>query len=162
MHGLEIRPAESPEQIAWVRELFLEYANSLSFSLCFQSFESELAQLPGDYAPPDGRLLLATIAHEPAGCVALHKAAAEIAEMKRLYVRSRFRGHSLGKILTQQVIAAARQIGYRRLRLDTVESMMGTAVALYRSLGFQEIPPYRPNPIAGALYMELRLEEKEQ
>lgn len=159
---LEIMQASSAEQIACVRELFLEYANSLSFSLCFQSFESELAQLPGDYRPPEGRLLLATIGDAPAGCVALHKTAPEISEMKRLYVRPRFRGRGLGKILAQRVVAEARQIGYRKLRLDTVESMMQAAVALYRSLGFEEIAPYRPNPIEGALYMELQLGYEEQ
>jgi ribosomal protein S18 acetylase RimI-like enzyme len=154
---LQITQADSAEQIAWVRELFLEYANSLSFSLCFQSFESELAHLPGDYAPPEGRLLLATIGDAPAGCVALHKTAPGISEMKRLYVRPRFRGRGLGKILAQKVVAEARAVGYRKLRLDTVESVMQAAVALYRSLGFAEIAPYRPNPIEGALYMELRL-----
>jgi len=159
---LEITQANSAEQIAWVRELFLEYASSLSFSLCFQSFESELTQLPGYYAPPEGRLLVALIGDAPAGCVALHRSAPEISEMKRLYVRPRFRGLGLGKILAQRVIAEARQIGYRKLRLDTVESVMQVAVALYRSLGFEEIAPYRPNPIEGALYMELRLGDEEQ
>lgn len=145
-----------------MRELFLEYANSMAFSLCFQSFETELAQLPGDYAPPAGRLLLATISDAPAGCVALHKIAPEGSEMKRLYLRPRFRGQGLGKILAQRVIAEAREIGYLKLRLDTVEPMMKTAVALYRSLGFQEIAAYRSNPIEGALYMELRLGKDEK
>lgn len=151
------QPANSPEQIAAVRELFLEYAQSLNFSLCFQSFEQELAGLPGDYAPPDGRLVLATQNHRPAGCVALHKSAPEICEMKRLYVRPAFRGSGLGRQLAEHIVAEARSIGYLRIRLDTVEPIMQTAVALYRRLGFQEIPPYRPNPIAGALYMELQL-----
>ena len=140
-----------------MRELFREYADSLGYSLCFQSFERELAQLPGDYAPPAGRLLLATIADTAAGCVALQEIAPQVSEMKRLYVRPRFRGRGLGKILAQRIIAEARAIGYQKLHLETVEPMMMTAVALYRNLGFQEITPYRLNPIEGALYMELRL-----
>jgi|SRR5579864_6989525 len=155
--GLEILQAESDSQIASIRELFLEYAQSLGFSLCFQSFDQELARLPGDYASPEGRLLLASVEGAPAGCVALHKLGAEICEMKRLYVRPQFRGKGLGKILAEQVITEARQIGYKQLRLDTVEPMMRTAVAMYRILGFREITPYRANPIEGALYMELQL-----
>jgi putative acetyltransferase len=154
---LEILQAESHEQIASIRELFLEYAQSLSFKLCFQSFDQELAGLPGNYAPPNGRLLLATQGGNSAGCVALHKFADAISEMKRLYVRPQFRGKGLGKILAERVIADAREIGYKQLRLDTVESDMGTAIAMYRKLGFREIAPYRVNPIEGALYMELQL-----
>jgi ribosomal protein S18 acetylase RimI-like enzyme len=154
---LQTLQVESSEQIAIVRELFLEYANSLGFSLCFQSFDQELASLPGPYAPPDGRLLLATGNGYPAGCVALHKLAAEICEMKRLYVRPQFRGKRLGRELAERVIAEARQIGYKYLRLDTVEPVMKTAVKMYRQLGFREIPPYCSNPITGALYMELQL-----
>ena len=149
--------AESSTQIAQARELFLEYADSLGFSLCFQSFDQELASLPGDYAPPDGRLLLSTSNGDPAGCVALHKLAPEICEMKRLYVRPQFRGKGLGRELTESIIAEARHIGYKYLRLETVEPVMKTAVAMYRQLGFHEIPPYRQNPIPGALYMELQL-----
>jgi putative acetyltransferase len=155
--GITTTQAESAAHIAAIHELFLEYANSLGFSLCFQSFDQELAALPGDYAPPDGRLLLATSSGQPGGCVALHKLAPEICEMKRLYVRPQFRGKGLGRELAQKIIAEARDVGYKRLRLDTVEPVMKTAVAVYRQLGFCEIPPYRPNPIAGALYMELQL-----
>lgn len=157
VNGFDFQQADSPAQIAAIRELFLEYAQSLGFSLCFQSFDKELAELPGDYAPPDGRLVLATSNGQSAGCVALHKLDSEICEMKRLYVRPQFRGHGLGRKLAQRIIADAKQIGYKKLRLDTVEPMMQTAVAMYRRLGFQEIAPYRPNPIEGALYMELRL-----
>src|SRR3954464_14482444 len=112
---VDFERAETPEQIAQARELFLEYANSLGFSLCFQSFDQELAALPGDYAPPDGRLLLATSSGQPAGCVALHKLALEICEMKRLYVRPQFRGKGLGRELAQKIIAEARDVGYKRL-----------------------------------------------
>jgi len=149
--------AESAAQIAQARELFLEYAESLGFSLCFQNFEKELAHLPGDYAPPDGRLLLAESAGQLAGCVALHKLENGICEMKRLYLRPRFRGQGLGRTLTDRIIAEARHIGYQRMRLDTVEPVMKDAVAMYRRLGFREIDPYCKNPIAGALYMELEL-----
>jgi putative acetyltransferase len=154
---LQTSQAESPNQIAVVRELFLEYAQSLGFSLCFQNFDQELANLPGDYAPPEGCLLLAMQDGQPAGCVALHKLDDEYCEMKRLYVRPQFRGHGLGLTLAERVIADARQIGYKYLRLDTVEPVMQAAVAMYRRLGFREIAPYRPNPIEGALYMELQL-----
>lgn len=155
--GLEIAQANSHHQVVAVRRLFLEYAQSLNFSLCFQSFEKELAELPGDYAAPQGRLLLATIAGSPAGCVALHKFAPGICEMKRLYVPPQFRGKGLGRILAERIIADAREIGYKQLRLDTVEPVMREAVRMYRKLGFQEITPYRDNPIEGALYMELSL-----
>jgi putative acetyltransferase len=154
---LQAWQAESSHQIAAVRELFLEYAQSLGFSLCFQNFEQELACLPGDYAPPDGRLLLAMQNGEAAGCVALHKLDGYYCEMKRLYVRPQFRRHGLGLALAERVIAEARGIGYKYLRLDTVEPVMRAAVAMYRRLGFREIAPYRPNPIEGALYMELQL-----
>lgn len=154
--------AESATEVEQARSLFLEYAQSLGFSLCFQSFDQELAGLPGEYAPPRGRLLLAEADGRPAGCVALHPLAEEgVCEMKRLYVRPEFRGLKLGRRLVDEVIAAARAIGYRKMRLDTVEPLMGHAVALYREMGFREIPPYRPNPIAGALYMELELRTEE-
>lgn len=157
MASLSIIAAESPAQIAQARELFLEYANSLNFSLCFQSFDQELAGLPGDYAPPNGRLLLAEYDGQLAGCIALHKLEAGISEMKRLYLRPEFRGKGLGRALAEHLIDEARRIGYQCMRLDTVEPAMQDAVALYRRLGFREIPPYRENPIPGALYMELDL-----
>jgi putative acetyltransferase len=149
--------AGAPDQIAQARELFLEYAQSLGFSLCFQNFDQELAALPGEYAPPDGRLLLAEQAGKLAGCVALHKIEPAICEMKRLYVRPEFRGKSLGRALAERIIAEARRIGYQRMRLDTVEPVMKDAVAMYRKLGFREISPYCSNPMAGAMYMELQL-----
>jgi putative acetyltransferase len=140
-----------------VRELFLEYANSLGFSLCFQGFDQELAGLPGKYAPPQGRLLLAEFSGKPAGCVALHSIQPEIAEMKRLYVRPEFRGKGVGVALTNAILREAKKIGYQRLRLDTIQPLMSDAIAMYRRFGFYEIAPYRPNPIAGTLYMELAL-----
>ncbi len=157
VRGLSILHAESPEQIANARELFLGYAQSLGFSLCFQNFDKELAGLPGDYVPPEGRLLLVECESQLAGCVALHKLEPGICEMKRLYLRPQFRGRGLGRVLAERIIAEARQIGYRRMRLDTVEPVMKDAVAMYRKLGFKEIASYCPNPIAGAMYMELEL-----
>lgn len=155
--GFELSQAESPAQIAQARELFLEYAQSLGFSLCFQNFDKELAELPGDYAPPEGRLLIACSGSQITGCVALHKLSSDTCEMKRLYLRPAFRRRGLGSILADRILAEARQIGYKRMRLDTVEPVMKDAVAMYRKLGFREIAPYRPNPNPGTLYMELEL-----
>jgi putative acetyltransferase len=155
----DIVRADSPEQFGIIRELFLEYAASLNFSLCFQSFDEEVATLPGHYAPPAGRLLLATVAKRPAGCVALRPLEPGICEMKRLYVRSEFRGKGLGRDLSEKIIGEARAIGYKALRLDTVEPVMQKAVALYRTLGFREVSPYGKHPIAGTLFMELELQK---
>ena len=157
LKGFAFAQAESPSQIAQARELFLEYAQSLGFSLCFQNFDKELAGLPGDYAPPEGRLFIAECDGVPAGCVALHRLDFQICEMKRLYLRPQFRGKRLGRILAERIIAEARQIGYRCMRLDTVEPVMKDAVAMYRKLGFVEIAPYCTNPVAGAMYMEVEL-----
>jgi GNAT superfamily N-acetyltransferase len=155
--GLSLARAETASQIDQARELFLEYAQSLGFSLCFQNFDQELAALPGDYAPPEGRLLLATYQGQLAGCVALHRLEPGICEMKRLYLRPQFRGKGLGRALANQIIAEGRQIGYQRMRLDSVEPLMKDAVAMYHKIGFQQVAAYRTNPIAGALYMELHL-----
>jgi GNAT superfamily N-acetyltransferase len=149
--------AESYDQVRQARELFLEYAQSLGFSLCFQGFDKELSDLPGDYAPPGGSLLIAEYDGQLAGCVALHKSGDRICEMKRLYLRPGFRGKGLGRALAEKIIAEARSIGYQRMRLDTVEPVMKNAVAMYRQFGFREIAPYRDNPMAGVLYMELDL-----
>ena len=149
--------AESSAHIAQARELFLEYAQSLNFSLCFQSFDKELESLPGDYSSPDGRLLLAEYDGRLAGCIALHRLEADICEMKRLYLRPEFRGKGLGRALAETIISEARRAGYTRMRLDTVEPVMKTAVEIYRKLGFKEIAPYRPNPVAGTIYLELEL-----
>lgn len=151
-----VAPAIFPQDQEVVRELFREYAASLNFDLCFQGFDRELAELPGEYAPPGGCLLLALAEGDLAGCVALRQFDDRTCEMKRLYVRPAFRGQGLGRKLAEAVIQEARRLSYQRMVLDTVPSMQ-EAVQLYRSLGFAEIRPYRHNPIAGALYLELAL-----
>jgi len=152
----QIRPA-LPEEMAVVRALFKEYQASLDVDLCFQSFAEELAGLPGKYAPPGGTILFA---EDPegviGGVVALRPLDPYTAEMKRLFVRPTHQGTGLGRALAEAVIDAARYRGYSRLRLDTLPSM-GTAIALYRRLGFVEIPAYTANPVPGALYLELTL-----
>ncbi|MCL5999810.1 MAG: acetylglutamate kinase [Chloroflexi bacterium] len=155
-NDFQLVPATAAEQLEEARTLFREYAASLGFGLDFQGFEQELAGLPGDYAAPQGCLLLAWDGEHYAGCVALHPLAGYTCEMKRLYVRPAYRGRHLGRTLADAVIAAARRIGYTRMKLDTVPALH-EAIALYRSIGFRPCAPYRHNPIEGAIYMELDL-----
>lgn len=150
---LNLVHAETGEHIEHIHKLFVEYAASLGFDLYFQDFDNELAGLPGDYAPPDGRLILGLQGGEVVGCVALRKAAEGICEMKRLYVRPEFRGKGYGRALAVAVVDEARKIGYQRMRLDTVASMT-EAIGLYRSLGFQPTEPYRYNPLERCMFME--------
>lgn len=156
---MQLIQAQSPEEIRSARDLFEEYASWIEISLCFQNFDKELAELPGDYAPPSGRLFLAVDGDQVMGCVALRKIGNGVGEMKRLYVRPEFRGRGLGRTLTEKLIAEANQIGYARLRLDTLPGKMDQAIAMYRSIGFQEIAPYYKNPVAGATFMELLLDQ---
>ena len=149
--------AQSPEEIESARALFREYAAGLNIDLCFQNFDQEVNGLPGNYAPPSGRLLLAKQGGQVAGCIALRSLGDGACEMKRLYVRPEFRGQGLGKKLVTTLLDAARAIGYQRMLLDTLPGKMDEAIALYRSFGFREIAPYYHNPVEGALFMELEL-----
>lgn len=153
---MTLKQVRTGPDIELARGLFREYQRSLNVDLCFQDFEHELATLPGEYAPPSGRLFLCYDEGMLAGCVTLRKLDDVSCEMKRLYVRPGFRGKQLGRRLTEAVIEEARNIGYERMKLDTLP-MMTAAIALYRSLGFQPTAPYRLNPVPGALYMELTL-----
>jgi ribosomal protein S18 acetylase RimI-like enzyme len=153
---MNIIQADTILRIKTAKELFIEYANSLNFELCFQDFDKELAGLPGFYAPPEGRLLLAELNSKVAGCIALRKLEEDICEMKRLYVKPDFRGNNIGKFLVEKLINEAKFIGYKKMRLDTVPAMQ-TALILYKSKGFYEIKPYRLNPVPGAVYLELEL-----
>jgi GNAT superfamily N-acetyltransferase len=155
--GCEIVHADSAEYVETIRALFREYADGLGFSLCFQGFDEELSGLPGNYSRPRGRILLARINEGDVGCIAMQPLSADVCEMKRLYVRPAFRGSGIGRFLADAIIREASGAGYRAMRLDTIEPLMPRAIALYRRFGFREIPAYRPNPIPGALYMELRL-----
>lgn len=155
---MRLLQVKSDEEVQEARRLFEEYAEWLGFSLCFQNFDKELAELPGDYAPPGGRLLLAIEDEQVAGCVALRKIGEGIGEMKRLYVRPEFRGKGLGRTLTETIIKAARESGYPRLRLDTLPGKMDQAIAMYRSLGFKDIERYYNNPYEAAAFMELVLD----
>jgi putative acetyltransferase len=159
--SVEIIRADTPEGIAAIRALFREYAEAIGFSLDFQGFDDELAGLPGRYAPPAGRLLIARIGGEIggkiAGGVGLRALGHGICEMKRLYVRPGFRGHRAGRRLAEAIIDEARAIGYHSMRLDTADRMT-EANALYRTLGFAEIPAYCENPLPDARYFELRLD----
>ncbi|MGH8765330.1 MAG: GNAT family N-acetyltransferase [Burkholderiales bacterium] len=152
---LQIAPAATHE-LDEIRVLFREYSALVTEALCFQGFDRELASLPGDYAPPGGTLLLARDAKDAAGCVALRQLDPASGEIKRMYVREAWRGTGLGRRLALAVIDEARAHGYRRLLLDTLPKLTG-AIALYRSLGFREVPPYLEAPTPGALCFELRL-----
>ena len=154
---LEIKQAETAEEIEVTRVIFREYETWLGMSLCFQSFDEELANLPGKYAPPDGRLFLARHDEEIAGCIALRPLEEEICEMKRLFLRESARGKGVGVAMIERVIADACEIGYERMRLDTYPPKMGKAVSLYEAHGFYAIPPYYHNPHEGVLFMEKML-----
>ena len=155
--SLSIIHVESEDQINTARQLFEEYSAGIGISLCFQNFDQELANLPGKYAPPSGRLWLAYVDEELAGCIALRAIDDIRCEMKRLFVRPAFRGTGLGRVLVEAIIKEARGIGYKSLVLDTLPGRMDSAIALYRKMGFEEIEPYYENPVADAKFMELRL-----
>jgi putative acetyltransferase len=150
---LTIVPATTAEHVEHVRTLLREYEQSLGVDLAFQGFAHEVAALPGVYAPPRGRLLLAMDGDVPAGCVALRPITDDVCEMKRLYLRPALRGKGAGRLLAGRIMDEARAIGYRTMRLDTLPAM-NEAIALYEALGFRPIAPYYPNPVPGAIFME--------
>ncbi len=154
---MEIVEAVEPEAVDAARGLFREYERWLGLDLCFQGFEEELRGLPGKYAAPDGRLLLARVNGEVAGCVAMRPLGDGVCEMKRLYLSDAARGMGLGRRLIEAVLAEARGIGYERMRLDTYPAKMARAVQLYRAYGFREIEAYYDNPYDGVLFMEAEL-----
>ena len=153
---VEVVEPQSQEQIEESAMLFREYALGLDFDLSFQHFYDEMRTFPKQYSKPTGSILLAYEDHNPAGCVGLRKLDEGVCEMKRLYVRKKFRGKGIGRALVAKVIEMSGKLGYERMRLDTVPSMH-EAIALYESFGFKRIPKYRENPIAGALFFELQL-----
>ena len=151
---IEIFQAETPGQINEARLLFREYEKWFGLNLCFQNFDEEVANLPGNYVKPAGRLLLVSVDGKIAGCVALRAITEDICEMKRLFVRPEFQGAGVGKSLIEKLFEEARRVGYRKMRLDTYPPKMGKAVEIYKSYGFREIPPYYFNPYGEALFME--------
>ncbi|UCG46375.1 MAG: GNAT family N-acetyltransferase [Phycisphaerales bacterium] len=153
---VEIRQVQTGKELQCIRAMLGEYSGSLEFDLSFQDFDEEIARLPGDYSPPEGVLLLAISDGEAAGCVGLRKLDERTCEMKRLYVKPQLRGLGIGRALVETLIEKTRGMGYTAMLLDTVPSMQ-IAKALYASLGFRRISPYRYNPIEGAVFMELRL-----
>jgi ribosomal protein S18 acetylase RimI-like enzyme len=159
-HSIELVTPRTPDALAEVRTIFREYAGSLKVDLCFQGFDDELANLPGDYAEPRGALLLARVDGQIAGCCALRPMDSadypNACEMKRLYVRTTFRGLGLGRQLAESIMDAARIAGYDYVLLDTLDDMEA-ARTLYEDLGFVDIPPYYHNPIAGAHYLKAEL-----
>jgi GNAT superfamily N-acetyltransferase len=153
---LRISAAEKPEDYEQGRSLFIEYSAGLGFSLCFQEFDRELAEIAIQYGPPSGRLLLGSLPAGPVGCVGVRRFSGDICEMKRLYVRMGYRRQGIGRRLAIASLQAAHDLGYLRMRLDTVAKMI-EALALYRTLGFTEIEPYRPNPMPEVKYLEVLL-----
>ena len=154
---MELIQATTDEQIEAARALFKEYAAGLAIDMCFQSFDHELQTLPGKYATPDGRLLLAYDNEELIGCIALRKLDERTCEMKRLFLRPGARGKGYGRKMINELIEQARMIGYLRMRLDTLPGKMDAAISLYRELGFEDIPAYYDNPLEGAVYLERTL-----
>lgn len=156
MTSIEIVETREGAPLEQARALIVEYAESRGFPLSWQGFDEEVASLPGQYAPPEGRLLLGLVNGRPVGCVGLRRIDGESCEMKRLYVRPAARGQGLGRLLAERVIEEARGIGYRAMLLDTLDRME-EAGGLYRALGFRTTEPYRYNPLPDVVYLRLAL-----
>lgn len=157
---MRIKHAQTPSELEHVRRLFREYEAFLDVDLCFQSFEEELAGLPGKYAPPSGALLIGLTENRAIGCVGVRRLNDGVCEMKRLFVRPEARGTGVGRQLAKEIIAVARALGYELMRLDTLDRLT-EAMRLYEALGFQRIQSYYANPLPGVVYWELQLKTME-
>lgn len=153
---MKIKPVQTEREVEEVRDLFHEYEAFLNIDLCFQSFEEELASLPGEYSHPNGELIIALDGKRIVGCVAIRKLDSSICEMKRLFVKQEFRKAGLGRQLTEKIIKVAQELGYSLMRLDTLDRLT-EAMCLYETLGFRKIEPYYENPLPGVVYWELEL-----
>lgn len=151
------KTATTEQDFKDTKDLFLEYANSLNFELCFQNFEKEISDIPSQYSEPSGAIILCYDEDKPIGCVGLRKFGEGICEMKRLYLRKGARGKGTGRILAERIIEKAKELGYKKMQLDTIETMK-EAISLYKSIGFKEISTYRYNPLKGVIYMKLEIE----
>jgi GNAT superfamily N-acetyltransferase len=156
---IKYKISKSEKDFADAKDLFVEYANSLNFELCFQNFEKEISDLSAQYSEPTGCIILCYENDKPIGCVGLRKFAEDVCEMKRLYLRKEAHGKGIGRVLANKIIEKAKELGYKKMQLDTIETMK-EAIALYKSMGFKEISPYRFNPVQGVIYMEFDLEQK--
>ena len=154
--SIEIVERYDEQSISEIKDIFIEYRKDLGLDLEFQDFQDELEELPGEYSPAEGAILLAKDEGKTVGCVALRKIDETTCEMKRLYVKPEYRGEGLGRKLSKSIIEKARDKGYEKMKLDTLTTLK-EANELYRSLGFEECEPYRYNPLEDALYMELEL-----
>jgi ribosomal protein S18 acetylase RimI-like enzyme len=152
------KTAETEKDYAEAKELFLEYKISLKIDLCFQKFHVEISDLPAQYSGPTGCIILSCEDDKPFGCVAVRKFEDDTCEMKRLYIPNSYRGKGIGRELAERIISKAKEFGYKKMRLDTLETM-AEAISLYKTLGFAEIPKYRHNPIKGVVFMELDLDK---
>ena len=153
---MNIYRAQNPSEFETGKQLFLEYAESLGFDICFQNFEQELIDIQVQYGTPNGCLLLVQMDDRAVGCAGVRRWEGDIAELKRMYIRPSARGVGAGRQLLQTAIDSAQQLGYRNIRLDTLPTMQA-AIALYREFGFHDIPAYRDNPFEGTIYLEKQL-----
>jgi putative acetyltransferase len=155
----DYRISKSEKDFDEAKQLFIEYKNTLNFDLCFQKFDEEISDLPAQYSEPTGCIILCIENDNPIGCVGLRKFKEGVCEMKRLYLRPEARGKGIGRVLANKIVDKAKELGYKKMQLDTIETMK-EAIALYKSMGFKEIKPYRYNPLDKVIYMELEFEQK--
>ena len=151
--------SKSEQDFSEARKLFLEYKDSLNLDLCFQKFHEEISDLSAQYSEPSGCIIICYKKNLPVGCVGIRKFKGDVCEMKRLYLRPEARGKGIGRVLANKITEKAKEFGYKKMQLDTLETMK-EAISLYKSIGFKEISPYRFNPLEGVIYMEIELEQK--